>query len=381
MKVLHIFATLPVGGAEEHLRTVLLTMDSSVFEATVCCIGETGVIGEEIAALGFDLVGLGRMKKKRWDWQIVKAIEAIINERGIDLVHTQLYHANMYGRLAAFRARKPVIITEHNVYATYKYKRRLINRFLGKRTDRVIAVSKPVSDYIIERDGLDPSLVEVIYNGIDVERFTESGDSERAEVRKELGLAADTPVVGMIARLSKQKGHTYMLKALKEVKKTVPALKAIVAGDGPLKDEITTEANSLGLARDVIFLGARRDVPRLLKAMDIYLMPSLWEGHPIALLEAMASGLPVVAARVGGVPNVITDGVDGILIDPEDTAALISSMTELLIDSERAASIGAEAAKCIAAKFSAGAMVSKMERLYTEVTAAHDKGFVKSAEA
>jgi glycosyltransferase involved in cell wall biosynthesis len=367
LNILHVFATLPIGGAEEHLRTVLLNMDAEKFKPLICTIGEPGAIGDEIASLGFPVVSLGRMKKKSWDRLIVKDLRAIIRERKIDLVHAQLYHANMYGRVAALMERVPAIITEHNVYEKYKYKRRLVNRFLGKKTSRVIAVSKPVRDYIIKRDSLDPAKVEVIYNGIECERFSRPSPAERERARRGLGLGPDIVAVGMISRLARQKGHVFMLRALGEAKKQAPGIKLIVAGDGPLRDELAGEAKRLGLMGDVVFLGARRDVPAILKALDIYAMPSLWEGHPMALLEAMSTGLPVVASRVGGVPDVVEDGVNGILIVPEDAFALASRMVELAKNPELRERLGKEAGVLVGERFSAKAMVERMERLYVEV--------------
>ncbi len=367
MNILHVFSTLPIGGAEDRLRTLLLNMDRDRFHPVVCCIGEKGVIGDEIESFGFEVISLGRMKHRRWDWRIVRDLISIIRDRKIDLMHTQLYHANMYGRLAAFRAGVPVVITECNVYKTYKFKRKVINRFLGKRTDRVIAVSNSVRDYVLERDGLDPAKVTVVNNGVDITRFKPATNQEKVEIRRSLGIDPDLELLGTVSRLSSQKGHTYLLKAFASTLEAFPDLKLLIVGSGSLEEELKREAAGLDLIDSVRFLGARRDVPEILKALDIFVMPSLWEGFPRALLEAMATGLPVVAARVGGVPDAIEDRVSGLLVEPTDVDGLADSVSAVLTDSALAMKLGNNAREVVEGSFSVSFMADNMARLYREV--------------
>lgn len=369
MKILHLFSTLPIGGAEDRLRTLLLNMDKDRFDPLVCCIGEKGVIGEEIASFGFEVISLNRMKHRRWDWRIVRDLTSLIRDRKIELMHTQLYHANMYGRLAAFRANIPVVITECNIYKSYKYKRKVINRFLGKRTDRVIAVSNSVRDYVLGRDGLDPAKVIVVNNGVDITRFKPAANKEKVEARRSLGIEPEVELLGTVSRLSTQKGLSFLLKALASILNRSPDLKLIIVGSGSLEEELKDEAARLNITDSVRFLGARRDVPDILKALDIFVMPSLWEGFPRALLEAMATGLPVVAARVGGVADAIEDSVSGLLVEPTDVQGLAASISEMLNDSALAERLGKKAREVVEADFSVSGMVDSMAKLYTEVLA------------
>lgn len=368
-RVLYIIATLPIGGAEEHLKTVVANIDSYGFKPTVCCIGEKGLIGEEIESLGVEVITLGRMKGKGFDPRIIKGLMALIKEREIDIIHTHLYHANMYGRAAALAARVPVVATEHNVYKSYKKKRSVINRLLAKRTDSMIAVSMAVKDEICKRDSIDPAKVEVIYNGIEVERFKVPDAEEKRRAKVALGLEPDIIVAGTISRLSKQKGHTYLLRAFADLTRSFPELKLLVVGSGPLEDELKSQAEKLGLSESVIFTGARRDVPEILKALDIFVMPSLWEGFPVSLLEAFATGLPVVVSPVGGVVDAVKDRVSGLYVEPEDVDGLVAQISKLLKDNEMATGLGTEARKVVEESFSVSCMVDSLAELYTDVLA------------
>ncbi|MBE9531204.1 MAG: glycosyltransferase, partial [Proteobacteria bacterium] len=191
-------------------------------------------------------------------------------------------------------------------------------------------------------------------------------DNKRA-ARESIGLPKDKVLIGTISRLATQKGHCYLFEAFKILKARVPGLSLVIAGDGPLKDELAELVRSLGIADDVIFLGARRDVSSILKALDLYVLPSLWEGLPMALLEAMATSLPVVATRVSGVPEVIEDDVSGMLVEAKDAKAFAAAMERVLVDSALAQRLGKSARETIEERFSATAMVNSMAELYLEV--------------
>ncbi len=366
-RVLYIFATLPIGGAEEHLKTMVMNIESYGFKPTVCTIGEKGLIGEEIESLGVEVITLGRMKGKGFDPRIIKELMALIREKEIDIVHTHLYHANMYGRAAALATRVPVVATEHNVYKSYKRKRSVINRLLAKKTDAMIAVSRAVKDEICKRDSIDSAKVEVIYNGIEVERFKVPDAQEKRSAKTALGIEPDIRLAGTISRLSKQKGHTYLLRAFVELTSLFPDLRLLIVGSGPLEAELKSEAKEFGLSESVIFLGARRDVPEILKALDIFVMPSLWEGFPVSLLEAFATALPVVVSPVGGVADAVEDSVSGLFVEPEDVEGLVVQTSKLLNDNEMASRLGKEARKIVEKRFSVSTMLASMTNLYNEV--------------
>jgi glycosyltransferase involved in cell wall biosynthesis len=259
-----------------------------------------------------------------------------------------------------------VVATEHNVYESYKLKRSIINRLLAKKTFKMIAVSSAVKDEICRRDSIDPAKVEVIYNGIEVGRFTvpEANVKERAKIA--LGLDPKSPVIGTISRLSRQKGHKYLLNAFVDLVGSFPELKLLIVGSGPLEEELKVMAQKLGLSKSVIFTGARRDIPEILKALDIFAMPSLWEGFPVSLLEAFATGLPVVASPVGGVADAVEDNVSGLLVESQDVKGLVSALSKLLNDSALALRLGKEARGIVEERFSVSTMMDSMTKLYTD---------------
>ncbi len=362
--ILYIFVTLPIGGAEEHLLTVLKNIDKSRYAPIVCCIREKGVIGEEIENLGVAVISLGR-KSKFFDLRVVRDLLKIIRGENIQLIHAHLYHANMYARIAAFFSKIPVVITEHNIYSRYKFKRRIINRLLAKKTEVIIAVSETVKTYIAKRDWLRSSLIEVVYNGIDISKF--STPLSKAEARKKIGISTDCTLLGTVGRLVKQKGHIYLINAMNRIKDVVPDIKLLIVGSGSLESYLRETVSAQHLNEYVVFLGSRRDIPDILKALDIFVLPSLWEGLPIAILEAMGASLPVIATRVGSIAEIISDGADGIVVPPCDEDALAGAILDLSSNRQKAELLSDRAKKTVFEKFNSVGMTRKIEAIYQTV--------------
>jgi glycosyltransferase involved in cell wall biosynthesis len=224
-----------------------------------------------------------------------------------------------------------------------------------------------VKQDLIRYDWVRPESIEVIPTGIDLTPFQLDGDP--AKVRAELGLPPDAYVFGTVGRLERPKGHVYLLRAFEQVVKTNARARLVLVGDGSLAKPLQEEAARLGLAERVAFAGSRRDVPYLLRAMDVFVFPSLWEGQGLALVEAMASGLPVVASRVGGVSEVITDGTCGQLVPPGSPEALADAMLAVMASPARAREMGAAGRARAEAVFGASRMIKRLEDLYLEVVA------------
>lgn len=364
INILYIFVTLPVGGAENHLLTVLKEINRSKYNPVICCIREKGEIGEEIERMGVDIITLSR-KSKSWNIRIIMDILKIIHQKNIQLIHAHLYHSNMYGRIAAAISKIPVIITEHNVYQKYKIKRRVINWLLAKKTDKIIAVSEAVKRYVVSRDWVDASKIEVIYNGIDVKKFQSFLSKE--EARHRIGIPVKCFLIGTIARLTEQKGHIYLIKAIDIIKGSIPNAKLVLVGSGPLESYLKAEVSEKELNDYVIFLGSRRDIPDILKAMDIFVLPSLWEGLGIALLEAMASSIPVIATNVGGVPEIINNDINGLLVPPGDPFSLSQAIFDLYKNEFKRQRLSKNGLETIENKFTSHCMVKKIENLYESV--------------
>jgi glycosyltransferase involved in cell wall biosynthesis len=361
-RVLHLITRLPVGGAERLLVDVARNLPKSRYESIVCCIQDRGPLADEVEAAGLRVIELRRMQTKRFDWGAIGALTTLLRKERIALVHAHLYHANLYGRLAALRARVPAIATVHNTYTRTKWHRRLLNRWLAAAGARVIAVSDDIRRDVARYDGVPEERITMLQNGIDLSRARST--LSRQEARRRLGLADDGFVLGCLARLEEQKGHRYLLEAL-------PAgVRLVIAGDGRLRGALEAQAEQLGLADRVSFLGTRRDVADILAALDAYVMPSLWEGLSLALLEAMAARLPVIASDVGGVSQVAADGAWCLRVPPADVPALAAAIGRLAAESpERRAALGNQARQRVEEAFSLEAMLSRLTRVYDEVLA------------
>ncbi|MEW6002430.1 MAG: glycosyltransferase [Nitrospirota bacterium] len=328
INVLHVIPKLSVGGVENQLLMVLKKYDRERFFPLVCSLSDKGDLGREIEDAGIEVVCQNKLKH-RFDWTIVKDIYSLIKHRNIKIVRTHQYHANLYGRLAASMARVPCIIASvHNVYTIdKKIHRRIINRYLARFTDKIVAVSEAVKDDILRFDGLSEDKVTVIYNGIEKERFLNGNGNL---IRSELAISLDAPIIGTVGRLTVQKGQKYLLEAISKIKTKFPRIVLLIVGDGPLKEELKGYSKILNISDNVLFLGTRRDIPALLAAMDIFVLPSLWEGLCNSLIEAMAAGKAVVATDIAPIREVLDSKKVGIVIPAEDSDAIAASIETLL---------------------------------------------------
>jgi len=349
LNVLHVMTKLPVGGVENQLLTVLGKYDKSRFSPFVCSLSDKGPIGIEIEKLGIEVVTVNKLRN-RFDWSIVKDVCRIIKEKDISIVRTHQYHANLYGRLAAKKARVPCIVASvHNVYTRdRKLHRRLLNRYLARFTDKVVAVSGAVKDDIMKYDALKEDKLEVICNGVDIDRFSKIDCSA---LKSELNIPPEVPVIGTVGRLTLQKGQKYLLESISQLKDKFPGIVLLVVGDGPLRAELERYAEKLGINNNVQFLGTRRDIPELLSAMDIFVLPSLWEGLVNALIEAMAAGKPVIATDIRPIREIIDSEDAGILVPPEDSGAIFGAVELLLRNKDIADKIAATAQERVFSSF------------------------------
>jgi glycosyltransferase involved in cell wall biosynthesis len=297
----------------------------------------------------------------RADWRAVRQIEECIQEDGIQLLHTHGYKADLYGYVAARRSGKPIVATCHNwvggtaALGIYNH----LDRMALKRFHGLAAVSDSVAQRLLA-SGVSASKIRTIANGIDVQTF------ERARPSPVLDFDG-SKVVGMVARLDLQKGFEYLLRAAHELCGAFPELKVVIVGEGPDRNEIERMIQRLGLQSRVILAGQHSDMPAIYAAMDIFVLPSLNEGLPMTILEAMAACKPVIATRVGAVPRVIQDGETGLLVDPGDTNGLRNALARLLTDSDLCCRIGAAGHDWVSRNYTSEAMALKYRQMYDDV--------------
>ncbi len=319
------------------------------------------IIPARLAKVDFRMPGLNG-----WVWlRFFFHLCWVIYRNRVEAIHVNSYIPGNYARLAAALMQVPIVIDHWHGFTRFNRKRRLICRALARFTDLSLAVSQGVRDYLVREIGLDPARVRVVPNGVDIAAI----DAARAgpEVRRELGLPEGLPVLGLVGRLDHWgKGHKELFTAMASLKDRYPC-HALIVGGGRREEEIKQGAESLGLAGQVHFLGSRRDVPDLLHAMDIFVLPSYSEGVSLALLEAMAAGLPVIATAVGGNPEVVTDGETGLLIPPRDAGALAQALARLLGDPTFAKKLGENARHHVEANYSLERLGQEINEIYDEL--------------
>ena len=364
IKVLYLLVSLPVGGAEDLVAALVTGLDPERFEARVACIGEPGPIGEELARKGHPVVSLGLDIKRTPFWRIIRAVRGLLRELAPDILHTHLYHPNLYGRLAALGlGLTGVVASVHNSYTRVKLHRSIWNFILSRFTDRILVSSPQVWEDVRRYDGVPASRLQVIPYGVDLGDLAAAPGRE--ETRSLLGVSGFC--LGLVGRLEEQKGQRFFLAALPALAREIPELEVLLVGEGRQEAALQSQARELGVEPLVRFLGTRRDLPVIYRALDIFVLPSLWEGLPLALLKAMGAGLPVVATRVSGVVEVVQEGHNGSLVPPGDSQALAGAILELYRRPRLREQMGDAARLTVATRYSQEAMLRRLEALYLEI--------------
>ena len=368
INVLHIYQNSKIGGIQQQILGIVRGYDREKFNPMVCCFGPRMELGREIEKAGIDFVALDRQRYNKFSPGIILDLYRLMKERDIHVLRTHKYRANLYGRIAGRLARVPVIIaSEHNIYRNEKEKRftrRIANKILSMVTDKMVTVSDAIRRDILKYDKVSPSKIMVLHNGVDTERF-KPGTNPR-DVRKQFALSKDDVVLCFVGRLVPSKGLHYLIEAVALLKKDYP-VKLLIVGDGSLMEGLKKIAKDTGLEESVIFTGLRRDITDILSSIDIFVLSSIKEGFPNSLLEAMAMGKPIVATAVGGIPEVIVHGSNGLLVQAEDREGLADAIKTVIDDPHLAKNMGIAARDFIESSYSIKATVRRWEELYREL--------------
>ena len=363
--VVHIIDELPADGAERLIVDVLQHRSEN-YRYSVLCLVAGGAMEAELAAMNIPVTILAR--RPGLDVGTVPVLIRWFKRNDVAIVHTHLYAADSYGRLAAWLAGVPGrFSTRHNTSSWKGYLRNALARGLSRLSTRVIACGGEIGRSMIDQEHLPPDKVVVVANGINLRRFDRT---DRSAFRKELGIADDCVLLGVVGRLHPQKGHLCLLEALTKLSGATPAFLCVLIGSGVMHDEIRDAIQRLGLSQRVIMTGQRSDIPEVLAALDVLVMPSLWEGLPMALLEAMASHTAVVATAVGAIPDVIDDGVNGLLVPPNDSSSLHAALTRILGDAALRGALAQAARSTVEQRFNAAQTAARYEALYADALGA-----------
>src|SRR5437867_8712577 len=384
--VFHIITRLDHGGsARETLQTVL-GHDRGRFRVSIAFGRPETTTADDAALLKVDLQQLGQAGVSVFQVPpLVREINPVLDAWATvtlwrllrrvrpEVVHTHTAEAGAVGRLAARLAGIPVVIHTPHGHIFYGYYGavasamiRLLERLLAKITDRIVTLTDRGAQEHVQYTIAGPEKFVTIHSGIDLAEFR-SVQVDPAAMRKELGLPPEGPIVGTVGRLVPIKGLEWLLKAAPRVLAEFPQACFVIIGEGPLLGALKQLTSKLGIGLRVVFLGAREDVPECLAALDLFVLPSLNEGMGRALIEAMAVGLPVVATRVGGIPDIVADGTTGLLVPPRDDGALAEAILTLLRDRSRRAVYGEAGRRHVSGRFDVETMVRNIERLYDDV--------------
>lgn len=360
-RVVYGFLELACGGAERLTLAAARNLDRRLFVPRLLCVGRPGPLAGSADAAGLEVEGLGRMNRP-FDLGAVAAIATTLRRGRAEVLHVPLFsRASPYLRLAARRAGTPVVVAhEWSRPRRAPLVRRLTDRWLDRGTWYVAASAAQRAELLAA--GVAGSRIAIVRSGIEVERF---GGISRSEARRGLGLAPEARVILVAARLEPIKGHVDLLAALPRLLEVEPNLKVLLAGDGSLAAPLRDRIRRAGLAEVVALLGEREDVSSLLAAADLALLPSHMEGIPSFLLEAMAARRALVACRVGGVEEAVSDGVEGVLVPPRAPAALAEAACRLLADEASRAEMGERGRARVEREFRIEASTRRLETLYS----------------
>ncbi|HYP20341.1 MAG TPA: glycosyltransferase [Chloroflexia bacterium] len=350
------------GGAEKALVDLALRLDRTRFNVTVVATRSTGNYQPLLDAAGVRTLVIAR--DSRWQSYKLLNLARFMRRQPVHILHTHLFGANTWGRVLGKLARVPVIVA-HEHWSSKASREVWVDRLLYRLTDRILVPSHASKQLVMEMEGIPARYLDVTYNGVDISRFSQTAES--ATVRQALGLGPEDFVVGTVGRLSADKGgQDDLLWAASELRKSHPRARLLIIGDGPLRPDLEKYAAELGMldTQAAIFTGTRNDVDRLLGAMDVFVLPSHMEALPIAVLEAMSMCLPVVATRVGGVPEVVQDGSTGLLVEPGDRPGMRDALARLASDRGLAHLLGTSGQARVRAHFTVDKMVRHVEELY-----------------
>ena len=293
------------------------------------------------------------------DRGLPKRMAAKLGALGVDVIHSHEFVTAVYGTAAARRLDVPHVITLHgNQTTTQKLQRRIALRWAMRNSSATVAVSKDTRQHLIDTLGSQAEQVVVIPNGVPVR------PGNRDATRASLGVGADDVLILAVGTLSERKGHSILARALAQLPADLPRWKAVVAGYGPERENLERLIGELGLEGRMELLGVRTDIPDLQAAADVFAMPSLWEGLPLAILEAMLADNPIIASGISGIPEAVESGKDGILVPPGEVEPLRDALEAVLRDGELRRSMGQSAKRRALAHHTMGVMTDAYERLY-----------------
>lgn len=371
LSVLYFSNSLVRGGAEEHLLTLVRGLDRERFRAHLVCTPE--VAGQLRRDLPANVKLTPLSLRRPTQMAAAMSLAGLLRSCRIDILHSHLFYASLFASPVGWLCRVPVIIETPHVREHWRRGwlkgRFVVDRLVGRFVHRYIAVSEANARYLVDQKGLPARKITVIHNGCDIARF-DPARRPPPGLRDSLGFDAADPVLLVLGRLEPQKGHRVLLDALPEVRRRFPRVRLICAGEGALRGELESHALALGLAGAVRFVGYQAEVADWLPLADLTVLPSFYEGLPLAAIESLAAGRPVIASGVDGTPEVVVDGRTGLTVPPGDSARLAQAVCRLLGDPDERLRLGRAGRIRVTENFDQRQQVRRTQDVYT---AAHER--------
>ncbi len=366
VKVLHLLPSMEIGGLETMVLNLASGLDRRQYSPTICCFDGLGPLAEDAAARKLDICQLKR--KPGIDWTYPWKLSRFLKCCRTQVLHLHNPTAFFYGTLAGKLARIPCIVyTEHGRDVSTGWKVRFAHRCLARMVDRIIVVADYGRRLLSDVEGIDDRRITVIYNGIDGGRFDRHNYSDKYDlIRHALGATGQNKLIGIVGRLDPIKNHVLLIRSVVEIKKLVPRVKLLIIGDGPERRKLESLVQELGLNDYITFLGARTDIPEILSVLDVYVLPSFSEGLSLTLVEACASGLPIVATRVGGNEEVVIHGENGLTVESDDLQGLAKAIESMLTDMNTANMMGIKGRARYERYFTLRTMINNYENVYRD---------------
>ncbi len=363
VRVVQVLATGTNGGAQEHVFNLVSRLDPANYDVSIVSLSNGSAV-RKLQKAGFDVTVIDSPD----DAIATATLAAHLADVRADVIHNHMYRAELVGTKAAIALgeaghRRPwVISTVHSSRVRTNEDQEELRR-LGPEIDHLIVVSRAI-DRKVEDEGRGATPRSLIYNGVDLERY--SHQEPCCTLREEFGMDPDAVLVGVVGRLELEKGHPTLLEAWPRVLAQVPNAYLLIVGEGSRLDALHEIVRTLGVERHVIFTGRRDDIPAITAAFDVAVLPSYREAQGLSILEAMAMSRPVVASKVGGIPEMIESGVNGVLVPPQDPEALAGALVRLLTDHPFADTLGRAGHDTVHDRFCIQLMVNAVQELYDE---------------
>jgi glycosyltransferase involved in cell wall biosynthesis len=348
-------------GVKRLFAWMIPRFDPARFEVSLVSLRKKDLSEETLDALGIDITYL---QKSRFDPSTLPALMKIIDRKKIDVLHLHGYGATTFGRMAGAMRGIPTILHEHANLTSTPWFQKVADRLLRRHTDVAIAVSKSTADFVINARLVPADKVKVVYLGAPHEEFSRTRTlDEVIAARRALGISPRDFAIGTVTRLHESKGNSFLIDAARIVLDRKPDARFFLLGEGPLREQLEAQARELGLGDRFVFAGFTRDVATALSAFDLSVFPSLWEGTPLTVFEALASGKPIIATDADGLADVLTDGRDARIVPKRNAQALADAIVAVMDDPQQRARLAAMA-RLTSQRYDISVFVGKMEQLY-----------------